>query len=275
MDALCETTHEEKRAEGEAGPENSLAKVLETFFEGGRAVSGGSDERTELAELCVSGCRDHHGASFAPNDRGADEQHVDAVANGSVAGDCSLGVFADRSGLAGECGFFGSKLYSLEDTSVGRDRVASFELEDIAYHEVRGGDHKDLVVAADTRVGCLHFLERIEGGFGADLLVVTKGCVEGDDEEDGGSVAKAREDTARTSHPVDDGDDCGAEEGEHDGVGELREELTEAVWPLGLWECVGAVAFEALDGVGVGEASGGVGAEALEERMRGFGVDRS
>ena len=84
-------------------------------------AAGGDDLHRRLA-------RDH---------RGAGEQRIEGVGHlGGVAGARPL---VDRPGLAGEDRFVDPRAPALEHDAVGRDEIARGEPDDIAAHQLLGG----------------------------------------------------------------------------------------------------------------------------------------
>ena len=78
--AFDHSPREEKRAQRQARPQDSLSEVLQLFFERRFALRWRAHQRAQLAELRSGARRHHHRAAFPADDRRPEKEHVLLIA---------------------------------------------------------------------------------------------------------------------------------------------------------------------------------------------------
>lgn len=92
-------------------------------------------------------------------------------------------VLFRRHRFAGQRRFLALQAHAVQQPCVGGDKVARFELQDVAGYEQRGVDDLLLAVAQHACVRSGHAFERIQRLFGLTLLQHSHHCVEYDNQQ--------------------------------------------------------------------------------------------
>ena len=120
----------------------------------------------------------------AVGDGAARKDHVGAVADGRVLLHLRRGVLLRRHALARERGLFRLQVGALQEPCIGGDKVARFQKDDVAGHQLGRLNDLLLAVADDARVRGGHVLERLQRLFRLALLHEPHDRVEHDDKDD-------------------------------------------------------------------------------------------
>ena len=138
--------------EGDRGPGDEpedLRQRVELALQGRSRSRHGRQHLRDLAHLRLhSGGGDDHRCG-PPSHGGVLEQHVRAIAERDVRVGERAGVLGNRRALARECGFLGLQGRRVHDSTIGRDKVARFDLDDITRHDVDSGDRNQRSAAHD------------------------------------------------------------------------------------------------------------------------------
>ncbi len=198
---------------------------------------------------------DDHGPSASVRRRGAAVDHVRPIAEGGIAGD-RVDVLGHRHALAGECGLRHTQGRGLDDTGIGRCRIAFLDDEDVAGDHVRGRDGREHAIPNDMRMCRRHLLERSDSGLSALFLQVAHDSVQQYDGTDGNRFVG--QGGVSFEQPEDGGNGRGDQQQDHQQVRELREELL----PLGNrtfgGQPIRTPAFESRTRFDAGQAAGGI-----------------
>ena len=164
---------------------------------------------------CHPRCRDDHLAPTPCHGR-VHVGHVDPVPERYLATGHRFDCLQDRSALARQRGLLDLQRRGHEQATVRRDLVARLEDDDVARHELLGGDVHTLAVTPGMSPDDEHLLERGDALGRLALLVQAEDRVEhgqAEDHEAGGELLQG-----------DDADDRGAEQDELHQVAVLAQE---------------------------------------------------
>ena len=95
------------------------------------------------------------------------------------------GALRDRQAFTGECRLRGLQGGQLDQPAIGRNRVAFFDEDDVAGHDLRRGNAAPFAVADHRGIGGRHRPKCGNGRLGTRLLHVAHGGVQQDDRQDG------------------------------------------------------------------------------------------
>ena len=167
-------------------------ELVELDLERRELLLGRGEGVGDLAHLGLHAGGGDDGAAAAVDHGGAHVAHVLAVAQGHVVG---AGVERDRldvllhgHGLAGEGGLLDLHRGALQDAAVRRHGVAGLEKDDVAGHEVGGGQVGELAVADDLGLRRAHLLQGLERLLRLCLLHDAEHGVDDDDGHDDDDV---------------------------------------------------------------------------------------
>ena len=157
--------HQDQGADAQ-GLAQFIQPALERSFFRFDALQHGGDQ-TQLGVHAGAG---DHAAPAPVGDRGAHEGSILPVAQRGVAVQLDGGVLLHRQRFTGERGLFDPHVDGFQQAHIRRDKVARFEVDDVARHQFARRDADPLPIAQDLRFRGGHFLERRQGFLGAAFL---------------------------------------------------------------------------------------------------------
>ena len=165
----------------------------------------------------------HDRAAAAVADGGPAVDHVGAVAQCDFAR-YRFDVLRHRQTLTGERRFGDAQCYRFDQTGIGGDRVAFFDDEDVAGHDVCGRNTRRLPIPNHVGVGGCRLAQRRDCRLGPLLLDVPEQRVQQHDPTDGDGLVRQRR--VALVQPQSDRDGRGNQEQHDQSVAKLREELS-------------------------------------------------
>jgi hypothetical protein len=161
--------HHDKRGDDDTGDGEQRADTVEAALQRRRLVVHPTEQRGDVPQLGAHPGR-HHQPNPAPvDDLRAGEGHAPAVGERGVAVVGPWGL-VDRFGLAGQRRLLHTQAGRLDDPQVGWHDVARLHHDDVARHQLRGGDGGVDTVAPYPHLGGRHPAEPRDGPLGALLL---------------------------------------------------------------------------------------------------------
>ena len=141
-------------------------------------------ERRDPAELGVLAGGDDHARAAAVGDQGAGIGHRGAVAQRRAARGDRLDPLVDRLGLAGQRRLLEQEAARADQPEVRRHLVARLQDDDVAGHQLVGGDLGALALPQHERLGREHPADRIQRPLGPAFLDEADDRVDQNDAED-------------------------------------------------------------------------------------------
>lgn len=170
-----------------------------------------------------------------------------------------LGGLDDRVGLTGEGGLHHAQGGGRDQAGVGADLVSLAQDEDVADHELGGGDDQARAVAQHRGGRLGHGGQGGDGVSGLVLLDESEDGVEGDDGDDDDGVH--RHALGALQDPGDGGDDDGGQQEVDERIVELAQEAQPGGRRRLGGQLVGAVGGQAVGRDLPAQTAGDVGAE--------------
>ncbi len=141
-----------------------LADAVELLLERRRIVADIAEHPRDAPRFGLHPRRHDDRPSATVRRRGPAEHHVVPVAEGHLASD-RRHVFRDGKTLAGQRRLGGLERSRHDHPSIGRDRVAFLDQDDVAGDDFRGIHAPLLPVADHVRLRCRHLAQRRHGRF--------------------------------------------------------------------------------------------------------------
>ncbi len=196
-------------------------------------------ERRDPAELGLPARGHDHARAAAVGNQGAGVGHRGAIAQRGACGN-RPGPLVDRLGLAGQCRLLQQEAARADQAKVRRHLVARLQDDDVAGHQLLGGDPGPLPLPQHERLGREHLADRIQCPLGPALLDEAHDRIDQNDAQDHRGVdpfAEPRGDQGRAEQHVDQ------------DVVKLGEEAPEWTPRRSRLEAVGTVGREAPPGL--------------------------
>ena len=151
--------HDHHDGDGDDDEAEHLAGAIELPLQRRRLRSAVSSSRPAMRPISVLHAgRGDDRLAVAVGRRRAAEEHVVAIAERRPPRD-RRGVLDDGQALAGQSGFGGLQRGRLDQPRVGGNGVAFLDEQDVARHDLRGGDAPALSAANDRRLSRRHARE--------------------------------------------------------------------------------------------------------------------
>ncbi len=220
---------------------------------------GQADDAAELGEH-PRGV--HHRSPGSRDDRRSRKDQVRLFELGEVLSQGGIGGPARGDRLAGERGVIGAQAELFDDASVGRDVVALSQNEDIAGHNLAGGNLAFLAVADQASIVGQQHAQRLHRLLRPVLLPEGEGGVDQHDDPDG-----------QPQHRLT-GDECnqtGRPQHKRHQVRDVPQQQLPQRQTGGFGERIGAVQTQGRSGLILGQAVGG-GLEGRVDLTRSQGM---
>ena len=169
----------------------NLGDIIHLLLQRSFLVFGGGKHVGNLTDLCVHAGAGHDGTACALRDGCAVEDHIGAVAKGLRFGE-RIRLLTDWHGFAGQGGFGNAQAGRVDQSSIGRDRVAFGKDDDVAGNHVGGVDAQHLAATQHRGLRSCHLGERLNGGFCLGFLHIAEHGVDNQDEDDYEGVERQR-----------------------------------------------------------------------------------
>jgi hypothetical protein len=165
------------------------AETAHAFFEGRGGFLNIAGQARDLADLRIQPSSDDDGFRPAGRHEGPRKNEVSALGERGLLGQGPL-LFRNGHRLARQGSLTRYQRMSREDASVGRNRVARVEQDEVSRHEFFGG-HQGLVpVASHARRNAGEFAKRLQRALGLTLLNRAHDGVQDYDDQDDECVAE-------------------------------------------------------------------------------------
>ena len=240
---------------------------MDLLLQGRVLLLDGVEHPGDRAHLGVGAGGDDDGAARPLGHGGAPVDHAGAVGQVGVRAD-GPGGLDDGVGLTGQGGLHHAQGSGRDQAGIGTDLVALAQDEDVAHHELGGGDDQPRAVAQHRGGRLGHGGQGGDGVSGLVLLDEPEDGVEGHDGDDDDGVH--RHALGALQDPGDGGDDDGGQQEVDERVVELAQEAQPGGCRRLGGQLVGAVGGQAVGRGLRAQAAGGVGTE-----VGGDGVGRA
>ncbi len=127
------------------------------FFFFNRLQHGG--DQPQLGEHACAG---DHAHAAAVSDHSAAEGGVLAVAKGGGIIHHRSGILLHRNGLTRERGFLHLEVDRFQQAHIGRNEVAGFQEDDVAWHQLAGGNRNTMPVPQRLSLRRSHLFKRFQ-----------------------------------------------------------------------------------------------------------------
>jgi hypothetical protein len=238
----AETEHQ--RRQRDDGRRQPLAEARHLLQQGRGELFHRRQQGADAAQLGLAAGGHHHAGALAVGDQGAGPGHAAAVAERGFGLD-RFDLLVDCQRLAGQRSLHQAQRLDIDQAQVGRDAIPGCQVNDVAGHQVLGGDFVALPRARHGGVRRKHVADRIERLFGASFLDVADQGVDHDHAEDHAAVERMAEQR---------GDDPGRQQHIDQDVVELQQEALPARGAGRRRQQVGTILFPPLFDLGVAQA---------------------
>jgi hypothetical protein len=216
-------------------------EMLDLALQGRLLGLGPAQQARDAAHLARHAGGGHHSHPSASRDGRPVEDHVDAVTQRRRLAE-RRHILEHRLALAGQRGLGDHQRCGLDQASVGADRIALGQQQDVSGNDLGGRDALRAPVSSHAGGRRGHPRQRRHGLVGARLLHEAQGRVESDDGQDDDRVVGHA--LRAFAGPRDERDDHGGQQQVDERVGELPEEPAPRGIRLLALELVGARALQ-------------------------------